>query len=71
MQALSVDSLGPGSSGAMVECHGNAVQMHWRLSSVNRPLEAMIVQWLQGRPDTHFRQLAVADLPLAISVGSL
>ncbi len=40
----------------------------WRISSVNRPMAANVLQWLGQRPDTDFRQLTVADLPLVVAV---
>jgi type III pantothenate kinase len=40
----------------------------WRISSVNRPAAASVLEWLDRQPDTDARVLTVADLPLAIAV---
>jgi type III pantothenate kinase len=40
----------------------------WRLSSVNRPAAASVLQWLERQAGAHVQQLVAADLPLAIAV---
>lgn len=40
----------------------------WLVCSVNRPVAATVLDWLEHRPDTQCRLLSVADLPLAVAV---
>lgn len=41
---------------------------HWWISSVDRPVAAAVLEWLERRPDTQAHLLTVADLPLTVAL---
>ena len=70
LRSLSLDDWDPQKVEAWLSQtdsqHSSAFR--WRISSVNRPMAAKVLDWLGQRPGEDFRQLAAADLPLAVAV---